>query len=263
MSYSADSDCSRSTIRVGRARAIWRQSSEPIEPPAPVTSTVFPSTYARDRVDVDLDRLAAEQVLHLHGPDLAGEVEVALEQLVEPRQRLDRDVRLLGHLDDALAHLARRGRDRDQHLVRVVVAEDPRQLVDRPEHAHAVEPHPPLARVVVDEADRRHASATSAAPAARAARRRRRRPRSPRVRGRPAARAPAARTASARACGSWRRSRAGAAGRAQRSRAARAGRSAARSRRRGRRAATPRRRRARSPTCRAWRRSATSGGRSR
>ena len=31
--------------RVGPTRAIWRQSSEPIEPPAPVTSTVWPLRY--------------------------------------------------------------------------------------------------------------------------------------------------------------------------------------------------------------------------
>ena len=34
---------SSSTIRRGSTRAIWRHSSEPIEPPAPVTSTVSPA----------------------------------------------------------------------------------------------------------------------------------------------------------------------------------------------------------------------------
>ena len=37
---------SSSTIRCGSTRAIWRHSSAPIEPPAPVTSTVSPARYA-------------------------------------------------------------------------------------------------------------------------------------------------------------------------------------------------------------------------
>ena len=44
-----------------------------------------------DRVQVDVDGLAAEHVLDLHRPDLAGEVDVAGDQLMEARQRLDRD----------------------------------------------------------------------------------------------------------------------------------------------------------------------------
>ena len=39
----AGSPLSTSTSRVGAMRAIWRQSSEPIEPPAPVTSTTSPA----------------------------------------------------------------------------------------------------------------------------------------------------------------------------------------------------------------------------
>ena len=39
------SPLSTSTSRVGPMRAIWRQSSEPIEPPAPVTSTTSPERY--------------------------------------------------------------------------------------------------------------------------------------------------------------------------------------------------------------------------
>ena len=66
-------------------RAIWRQSSEPIEPPAPVTSTVASAMYDDDRAQVDLDRLAAEHVLDLNWADLPGEVEVAGDQLVDAR----------------------------------------------------------------------------------------------------------------------------------------------------------------------------------
>ena len=45
-----------------------------------------------DRLEVDLDRLAAEQVLHLDRADLDREVAVAGDQLVQARQRLHRHV---------------------------------------------------------------------------------------------------------------------------------------------------------------------------
>ena len=76
-----------------------------------------------------------------------------------PGQRLDRDARRARGLDDPLAHLARRGRDRDQHLVGPAVAEQLRQLGGRAEHADPVQAQVLLARVVVDEADRRVAEA--------------------------------------------------------------------------------------------------------
>ena len=105
--------------------------------------------------EVDLDLLAAEHVLDLHRPDLPPEVEIAGDQLVQPRQRLHRDVLRAAGLDDLAAHRARRGRDRDQHLVRLVVAQHVREVVGRAEHADAVDAVAALARVVVDEADRR------------------------------------------------------------------------------------------------------------
>src|SRR5918997_1586510 len=58
-------------------------------------------------------------------------------------------------LDDALARLARSGRDRDQQLVGTVVAENVGQLVGRSDDADAVDPEVLLARVVVDDPDRR------------------------------------------------------------------------------------------------------------
>ena len=136
-------------------RAICRQSSEPIEPAGAGDEDGGVGDVRRDRVQVDLDRLPAEHVLHLHRPDLTREVQVAGDQLVDPRQRLDRNGRLAGDVHDTLAHRARRGGNRDQHLVRAVLAEDPRQLVRRSEHAHVVQAEVLLARVVVDQADRR------------------------------------------------------------------------------------------------------------
>ncbi len=136
-------------------RASWRQSSEPIEPPAPGDEHGLVLDVRGDRVDVDLDRLAAEQVLDLDRADLLGEVEIAGDQLVQPRQRLHRHVLRAGHLGNAGALLAGGGRNRDQELVGSPVAEDVRQLVARAEHADPVQAQVLLARVVVDQADRR------------------------------------------------------------------------------------------------------------
>ena len=109
-----------------------------------------------DRLEVDLDGLAPEHVLDLDGAQLAGEV----------ARRPRRDRRALGsvltgtssgarRLDDPRAQLARGGRDRDQHLVRPSVADDVREVGGRAEHADAVEAQVALARVVVEQADRR------------------------------------------------------------------------------------------------------------
>ena len=108
-----------------------------------------------DRFDVDLDRLAAEQVLDLDRADLLGEVEIAGDQLVQPRQRLHRHVLLAGHLGDPRALLAGGRGDGDQQLVGPPVAEQVRQLVARAEHPNPVQAQVLLARVVVDQPDRR------------------------------------------------------------------------------------------------------------
>src|SRR5262249_28429030 len=109
----------------------------------------------RDRLEVDLDLLAPEDVLDRDRPDLTGEVDVAGDELVQPRQRLDGDALTAGRLDDLAAHLARSGRHRDQDLVGPVLADEPPDLVGRPEHGHPVDADVLLARVVVDEPDRR------------------------------------------------------------------------------------------------------------
>ena len=109
-------------------RAICRQSSEPIEPPAPVTSTVSSARYPATAVEIDLHLLATEHVLDLHRTDLRGEIDVARDHLVQPGQRLHGDARRARGVDDALARLAGRGRHRDQHLVRMLLAEDARQI---------------------------------------------------------------------------------------------------------------------------------------
>ena len=136
-------------------RAICRHSSEPIDPPAPVTSTTSPARYPAIDGEIDLDRLAPEQVLDLDRSDLAREVEVPGDELVEARERVHRDPLLARDLHDPFANVTGRGRDRDEELVRAPVAEELAELRGRPEDADPVQAQVLLPRVVVDEADRR------------------------------------------------------------------------------------------------------------
>ena len=74
---------------------------------------------------------------------------------MQARQRLHGDVRCPARLDDPAPHRARGRRNRDQHLVGLVVAQQMGELVGRPEHADVDDARAALARIVVDEADRR------------------------------------------------------------------------------------------------------------
>ena len=108
---------------MGRTRAIWRQSSAPIEPPAPVTSTTRAAQVGADAVDLDAHGLAAEHVLDLHLAHLAQQVDAAREQLEDGRQRAHRDPALAAGGHDLLAQDARGRGDRDDHLVGLGVVE--------------------------------------------------------------------------------------------------------------------------------------------
>ena len=92
-----------STSSFGRTRAIWRQSSEPIEPPAPVTRTILSSQVGADPVELHHHRLAAEHVLDLDLAQLAGELDAAAQQLEDGRQRAHADVALAAGGDDLAA----------------------------------------------------------------------------------------------------------------------------------------------------------------
>ena len=71
----------------GPTRAIWRHSSEPIEPPAPVTSTTAAGQVVADALDVHPHRLAAEDVLDLDLAHLAHQAAAGLQQLEDGRHR--------------------------------------------------------------------------------------------------------------------------------------------------------------------------------
>ncbi len=72
-----------------------------------------------------------------------------------PGKRVHRHVLRTGDLDDALADLSRRGRDGDEKLIGAAVAEQVRELLGCSQDADAVKAEVLLARVVVDEPDRR------------------------------------------------------------------------------------------------------------
>jgi hypothetical protein len=74
---------------------------------------------------------------------------------VQRGQRLDRHLGRAGDLDDPLAEVARRRRDRDKELVGAALANELGQVRSRPEHTDAVQAEVLLARVVVDETDGR------------------------------------------------------------------------------------------------------------
>ena len=146
-----------------------------------------------DRGDVELDGLASEHVLDLHLAQLAGEVEVAGDQLVDARQGLHRDAGVAAGVDDAagaprpapegMAMITSSGR---------LSARSRGSSVGRAEHPDAVQAHVLLARVVVDEADRRVAEPRGLQhlPDDRAGPRRRRRRSAPPCRARRADRGP-------------------------------------------------------------------------
>ena len=118
-----------------------------------MTSTVSPRRYVGDLVEVDLDRLAAEDVLDLHGPDLRGEV--------RGRPRSARR----GPAASSPARCASRATARRPSGARRPARTGSRSAarpagcragcaassVGRAEHAHAVDAQVLLARVVVDE----------------------------------------------------------------------------------------------------------------
>ncbi len=108
-----------------------------------------------DALDLHPHRLAPQDVLDLDLAHLPHEPAAGLQQLEHGRHRAHRHAALAAGRDDLRAHRARRGGDRDQHLVGLDVVEHVAELVGGAEHLEpAVHPRALLARVVVDEADR-------------------------------------------------------------------------------------------------------------
>ena len=91
------------TSSFGRTRAIWRTSSEPIEPPAPGDHHDLVLDVGADPVELHLHRLAPENVLDLDLAQLARQLDAAAEQLEDRRERPHRHVALAAGRDDPAA----------------------------------------------------------------------------------------------------------------------------------------------------------------
>ena len=150
---------SSSTSRRGATRAICRHSSEPIEPPAPVTSTVGVPQIGADAIQLH-DAQARARARPRPAPRAPGARPwsrlAGLQQLEHGRQRAHGDAALAALAHHARAHAARRGGDRDDHLLRLGLLEDARQIALRvAAHADAIDAQPALARIVVEKPHRR------------------------------------------------------------------------------------------------------------
>ncbi len=107
-----------------------------------------------DAVELDHDRVAAEHVLDLDLAQLLAQLDAAAQELEHGRQGANADLALPAGGDDPGSQRPRRRGDRDHDLVGLGLVEDRLDLRRRPQHLEAEHPHPLLARVVVDEADR-------------------------------------------------------------------------------------------------------------
>ena len=99
---------------------------------------------------VEIDRLAAQQVLDLDAPD-AGHLHLALKHLVEAGDDADVHLNLPAETDEVEDLRARDLRDRDDDLLDAVVPHQARQLLGRAEDPDPVDHRTVLLRVVVDE----------------------------------------------------------------------------------------------------------------
>ncbi len=102
---------------------------------------------------VEADRGARQQVLEPERPDVT-ELERAVDQVPQPRQRLDRDVVLLDRPHDRPQDGRVRIGNRDQDFVRLVGRQDAGEVLPRPEDRHAVDPMADGGVVFADESDR-------------------------------------------------------------------------------------------------------------
>ncbi len=155
----------------GPTRAIWRQSSAPIEPPAPVTSTTCSLQVRAHALELHAHRLAAEHVLDLNLAQLPGDRGLAgavAQQLEHGRHRPHRDAALAagGHHPSA----QRAGADG----IAITTSSGSTSSSTRARSPASVVPstrrpysslHAQLARIVVDEADRAAGAAAGCEPA--------------------------------------------------------------------------------------------------
>ena len=149
----ASSSISTSTIRLAPWRAHWRQSSEPIEPPAPVTSTLRPPSQSRIAFQSGTTGSAAKQILDRDFLQLAGHG-AAFEDVVEPRHHAERQAGGFAGFDDAAHALRIERRHGDHQQLGGGFGRDARHVVDPPEHRHAMQVRAAQPGGIVEETDR-------------------------------------------------------------------------------------------------------------
>ena len=124
MLYSAISDISNSTSRLGLKRMICRHSSEPIEPPAPVTSTHLPRMHEPNSRGFGGTGSRPSRSLDVDVAQLA-DLRLAGDQVGQIGERLHVHAERLELRENLAPAPARGGRHRQQHPVDAVL---PHQL---------------------------------------------------------------------------------------------------------------------------------------
>ncbi len=119
-----------------------------------MTSTVQSGEVRGDRGEIDLDGVATQNVLDFDRAQLAGQVGLVGDELRDAGEGLDRYPVLTADLDHTPSQAPGGRGNGDQHLVRMLLAEDVPEVRGGAEHLHAVEAQVLLAAVVVDDPDR-------------------------------------------------------------------------------------------------------------
>ena len=119
---------------------------------APRDEDRLPGDVVLHLIEVEPDRLAPQQVLQLHVPQLA-DFGALGEQILQRRQDLVLDARFGAAIDDAPQLRPVGGRNRDHQQLDVVVRCQAAQVADAAEHPHAVQRPAVRVRVVVDQAE--------------------------------------------------------------------------------------------------------------
>ena len=111
-----------------------------------------PFDFPADRVQADLDRLAAQQIFQTHFTELA-HGDLPSNDVLEGRNRPECHFCLIADLDES-AHL-RAGRRRygDEYFLRRLRPQNSRQLIDRAENGNVMNAHAVLRFVIIQAAD--------------------------------------------------------------------------------------------------------------
>ena len=110
---------------------------------------------AEDRIQIHLDRISAQQVLHIHIAELA-HIDLAVHQLIHARQRPQLTVRLLCDLNDLLDGTASGRRDRNDDLIDLMKRRILDDLVPAAHNLDALDISSPFLRIVIDDAPDPH-----------------------------------------------------------------------------------------------------------